>query len=312
MTATFEADTYDPTAQNTSFDLIESVILNDPEIFDIHKRATEEEWFRYPEGRARYKAEIQQTRWYQENNQYARDAITKYKLAQDGKGADWRMLLENARLAIQQRAAELGSELTPERLKQLEGQFVYGGWGAPGRTALLDRALSETVQYQQTPLGNKALRGQAGEVAQSLRQIAVNNGITYDDSFYQQAAQSVAFGLTSTEDWQRDIQEQAASMWPVFADKIRAGVSARSLASPYITTMAEEFEINPNDINLSDPYIRSALGGFSQDGNPEAMNLWDFQKKLRQDPRWMNTSKAQNEITSVTGRVMQMFGLMGG
>jgi hypothetical protein len=47
-------------------------------------------------------------------------------------------------------------------------------------------------------------------------------------------------------------------------------------------------------------------------GDFAPMGLWDFQKKLRQDPRWENTSKAQNEITSTTGRIMQMFGLMGG
>jgi hypothetical protein len=53
------------------------------------------------------------------------------------------------------------------------------------------------------------------------------------------------------------------------------------------------------------------LTGVNDKGEPAATSLWEFQKKLRSDPRWMNTAKAQNEITGVTGKVMQMFGLTG-
>jgi hypothetical protein len=66
-----------------------------------------------------------------------------------------------------------------------------------------------------------------------------------------------------------------------------------------------------NSISLDDPYIRQALTGVNDKGEPAATSLWEFQKKLRSDPRWMNTAKAQNEITGVTGKVMQMFGLTG-
>ena len=312
MSVSFERDTYDPASQNTEFDLIEGVIMSDPQVAAIHKKASEERWFDTATGRARYKAAIQATDWYQNNNRYQRAAATAYQLAKQGKGADWQAMLENARLQIEAKASEKGAALTPAQKKQLESQFIFNGWGEPGREALLDRALSNLVAPQQNMFGQQTYRGQAGETIALLRETATRNGLSYDDGFYRSAAISVTRGLQSVEDFQRDIQEQAAGMWPVFADKIRAGFSARDLASPYIQAMAQEFEINPNEINLQDPYIRSALGGFSQDGSPQAMNLWDFQKKLRQDPRWLNTAKAQNEVTSVTGRVMQMFGLMGG
>ena len=303
---------YDPNAQASEFDLIEGLITSIPEIAAIHKQASEERWFDTAAGRSRYKAAIQKSDWYQNNNQYARRAITAFQLARQGQGADWKTLLENARIQVEQRAAQLGSRLTPEKLRELESKFVYEGWGESGRETLLDRALSETIEPQATGMGGTSFRGMAGNVVQTLRETAMRNGINFDDRFYQTAARSVASGLRTAEDFQRDIREQAATMWPVFSDKIRAGFDARDLASPYINRMAEEFEINPSNINLGDPYIMQALGGFSAEGNPQAMNLWDFTKKLRKDPRWLNTAKAQNEITSVTGRVMQMFGLMGG
>jgi len=314
MATTFAPDTYDPNAQNTEFDLIEGLINSDPDIARIHKQASEERWFDTTIGRERYKAAIQQTKWYQENNKYARAAITAFNLAKQGQGADWKTLLENARLQIEAKAAEIGAQLTPEQIKELESRYIYEGWGEDGRDVLLTRALGNSINYQPnlTGAGGTSLRGLAGNVAENLRLTAINNGLAYDDQFYQSAAQSVAMGMSTQEDWSRDIRENAASLWPVFGQQIRAGVDARALASPYIQSMAQEFEINPQEITLSDPYIRSALGGFSSDGQPQATNLWEFQKKLRQDPRWMNTAKAQNEVTSVTGKVMQMFGLMGG
>lgn len=308
----FEPDVYDPGAEATSFDLVENVIASVPEIEAIHRQAANEGWFETATGRARYKRAIQQSQWYQENNKYARAASIAFEAAQKGQGADWQALLQNARLAIEQRAMELGVALTEEQKKALESQYVYQGWGQDGRDRLLDQALAQNLAPQAGATGVMGFRGNAGQVVENLRRTALENGLTYDDGYYQSAARSVVGGLTSEEDQIRDIQEQAASLWPVFSDKIRAGFSARQLASPYIQMMAQEFEINPNDINLSDPYIRSALGGFGADGSPQAMNMWDFQKKLRQDPRWMNTLKAQNEVTSVTGRVMQMFGLLGG
>jgi hypothetical protein len=314
MATTFAPDTYDPNAQNTEFDLIEGLINSDPDIARIHKEASEQRWFDTTVGRERYRAAIQQTRWYQENNKYARAAITAFNLAKQGTGADWKTLLENARLQVEAKAAEAGAQLNPQAIKELESRYIYEGWGQDGRDSLLTKALAQYINYQPSLTGgaNSSLRGQAGNVAESLRLTAVNNGLNYNDDFYQSAARSVAMGMSTVDDWSRDIRENAASLWPVFGQQIRAGVDARQMASPYIQAMAQEFEINPQEITLSDPYIRSALGGFSNDGQPQATNLWEFQKKLRQDPRWMNTAKAQNEVTSVTGKVMQMFGLMGG
>ena len=99
------------------------------------------------------------------------------------------------------------------------------------------------------------------------------------------------------------LREQAASRWPAYGDRILAGQDARTLASGYINMMAEELELDPYSITLSDPYIQEALGG--------QIGLGDFFQKVRQDPRWMNTRRAQNSIASTTSRVMEMFGLVG-
>ena len=155
-------------------------------------------------------------------------------------------------------------------------------------------------------------RSQSGNLALQLRNLAYDNGLSFSDQYFEQAARSVASGLKTADDFAGEIREQAAGRWPVFSEQIRAGVSARALASPYMNIIADEFEIPVENVSLSDPYVARALGGFTAEGAPQAENLWDFTKRLRQDPRWPKTLKAQNEITGTLGSVMRMFGMMGG
>lgn len=279
------------------------VIYTVPELQGIFQQALDEEW-----SPARMQAAIQNSEWFRNNDQYARTAWAQEQIG----GADWNTNIENAKVAVQLTAAQMGAQITPEELNALARRYVYEGWGETGRQAMMMKALSEEITFLPDERGIATMQGAAGDLVSSLRNLARANGISYADNWYESAARSVASGLSTTEDWERDVREQAASLFPVYSEKIRMGMNVYDLASPYINTMAQELELDPNQITLDDPYIRSALGGMNDQGDFAPMGLWDFQKKLRQDPRWENTSKAQNEVTSVTGRVMQMFGLMGG
>ena len=222
-------------------------------------------------------------------------------------GADWEESLKTAREQVQQFATQMGSSLTPEELNTFAYRYLNEGWDRPGRETLLSKALSENIGMSDTGM----MRGASGNIADDLRAIAEDNGITFSNDFYLSAAKSVNSQLSTIDDWSRDIREQAASLFPVYSDKIRAGVSVRDLASPYISLMQQTLELDPASISLNDPYIRDALGGFSETGDPKATNLWDFQKKLRNDPRWMNTLQANNEITNSFESVLKMFGIRG-
>lgn len=279
------------------------VIYSVPELQGIFTQALNEGW-----SNDRMIAAVQNSEWYRGNNEYARIAWAREQTG----GADWQATLQNARSAVQQAAVASGADLTPAETDALARRYVYEGWDQDGRQALLGQALAGEITYLPDERGMTRLMGGAGDLAAQLREVAYANGMTYSDSYYLSAARSVASGLSTADDWERDIRGQAAGMWQPYADKINAGANVYDLASPYIQTMAQELELSPADITLGDPHIRQALLGVDEAGNPKTMSLWEFQQKLRQDPRWEQTSKAQNEITSVTGRVMQMFGLMGG
>ena len=83
------------------------------------------------------------------------------------------------------------------------------------------------------------------------------------------------------------------------------GIDLDTIYSPYKETMASILEINPNSINVNDPMLRKAIGPDKE------MSIYDFQKTLKQDPRWQYTNNAREEVSSSVQKVLKDFGFMG-
>lgn len=300
-----DADTLDREQVAKEYGYALNVIYSNPELRALFEQAVSDKSGQWqPE---KFKAALQNTDWWRNNDQYARTAWAQEMTG----GADWENYQKVARTAVQQRATELGADLTGAELDSLTRQFLYGGWGEAGRSVFLDQALSGEIAFMPDSRGVMTLRGQAGKFTDRLKQVAIANGLQYSDQWYLDQAQSVAHGLQTEEDVMRDIRNLAAGKWGAWGDKIKAGQNAYDLASPYIQTMADVLEVSPLSIGLNDPYIQRAMTGVDAQGNPAPMSLWDFQRQLRNDPRWMNTNQAQNQVTGVVDAVMQMFGLRG-
>jgi hypothetical protein len=256
------------------------------------------------QGIQNFQNDIMDSEWWKTNNTFARAAFAKKQTDPES----YRIDIENAMERVRREARAMGVPLEETELARLAEQVVVDGWDRPDREFKLRESLN---QYVDRALQQGRPRGELGLYASRFRNTAAANGLRFDDNYYQALAKSVTSGLLSEEDAELEIRDQAASLWPTYSDKIRAGYNARDLASGYIYTMAQELEIDPQSISLDDQYIRGALTGVDDQGNPRAKSLWEFQRELRNDPRWMNTTKAQNEISSIASDVMQMFGLRG-
>lgn len=270
------------------------LIYSVPELQRIFERAVKQQWTR-----EKFIAEFQNTAWFNNNDEFYRTAWTAEKIG----GADWETSVANANAAVEQAAVEMGADLTPEELAALSRRFIYEGWGEPGREVFLARALAGEITYLPTDSGGMAIRGQAGNFVDSLRSIATANGLRYSDDWYLSAARSVGSRLTTEDDWERDIREQAASLYQNYADQIRAGMSATELASPYINLYAQTMEMNPYEVTLDNADVKRAM--------LDGMGLSEFQQMLRDKPEWINTKQGEDKVSEIALRVMKMFGLVG-
>jgi hypothetical protein len=75
--------------------------------------------------------------------------------------------------------------------------------------------------------------------------------------------------------------------------------------------MSNILEIPYTSVDLFDPKIRGALSFTLPDGKVGTKSIYDFEKDLRQDPRWQYTKNAKKTVAESTLRVLQDFGFQG-
>lgn len=266
----------------------------DDDLFQTFQLAFEQDW-----DKARFWSALEQTDWWRRNSKSMREYLLA---AADPNNIDFKNLQEDSREYVLQTALDLGISLDDADIEDLSTQSLMFGWGDPAQKYELERAiLNKPAKGPYT--------GNIMGVSQSLKALAQANGVDYNEKWYEDAALSVASKKTRPDFWEQKVRQQAASMFPVFADQIEAGLNVYDIAQPYIKTMADEWGISPTAITLKDPTLLKGITNFNDKGNPYAMNLGDFRRMLRNDPRWMDTDRAQNDIGRVASQVLAMFGI---
>lgn len=153
--------------------------------------------------------------------------------------------------------------------------------------------------------------GPAGKYFVSLKNLAMDNGINISDDAAKTYANQIAAGTVDENTVVNTLRESASSAFPQYKDQIKAGLNLSTLADPYIQSMSKILEIPSAGINLFDPTIRGALSYTMPDGKVGTKSLYDFEKDLRQDPRWQYTNNAKQDVSNAVQRVLQDFGFMG-
>lgn len=268
----------------------------DDDLFDLFQTAFDEQWTK-----ERWDLEFKATDWYKNNARPMREYLLA---AADPTNADFIEKKKDTAEFVRRSAMNFGKNLSPESIQNLAEQTLMFGWGEPGQEYELQRAIAALPS-------DGEYGGDVRTNADNLKALAAANGVQYDDAWFEGAGVSIASGLSREDFWVNQIQDQAASMFPVFNEQIRAGLSMRQIASPYTKMMQDMWEVDANSISLDDPTLLGALTNYDDKGNPRAINLGEFRQRLRQDPRFMDTTKAQNEVADIASGVLKMFGIGG-
>jgi hypothetical protein len=261
----------------------------------------------------KFTAALMDTKWWKKNAGPAREAWAARQMGTNPDGsftADYQDTLDMASSAVRQQAVAMGAQLDEEELDRLTQRYINEGWSDPRRSQEFMTELAAEIEATTGDVNTGGLMGGAGDFVESLRKTAEKNGLKLSEEYFIGAARSVASGLTTESDWDRDIRKQGASLWPGWEDKIVGGMDAYDLMSGYRTIMAQEFEVLPDTIGMDDPILRQAVTRLDEKGNPAPIGLWDFQTQLRQDPRWMDTKGAQDKMSNIGTDVLRLMGFM--
>jgi hypothetical protein len=91
------------------------------------------------------------------------------------------------------------------------------------------------------------------------------------------------------------------------SDVLSEDVSLDDLSANYKYTMRQILEIPEAQIDVLNPTIQMAL---KNNGNKGAMNLTDFERALKKDPRWGDTSNARETAARYANDILRNFGLI--
>ena len=151
--------------------------------------------------------------------------------------------------------------------------------------------------------------GNASTTRSNLSSLNADYGTGYGSDWLDTAAKSIATGATTEQFWTDKIKSQAAGSNPAWSDQINAGMTLKQIASPYINAYSNILGIDPASINMNDTLLKQGLQG-TDPTKPAAMPLWQFEKQVRQDPRWAQSKDAMDSLSATGSQILKQWGLM--
>jgi len=174
--------------------------------------------------------------------------------------------------------------------------------------------LAAAIKPISSMIGGKPTLGYSGEALtnyKTLVQTARDNGFQVSDILpgaanEQQVLAGIANGSIDINRVQQDARKLAAQGQPQYVrDLLSQGYNLSQVFAPYRKVMGTVLELNPDQIDLNDPLLRSAI---TDKGD---MNLYDFKKAMRADNRWQYTEQAKTDVSTAALSVLKDFGFQG-
>ena len=308
------------------YDLPDYIFNTVPGLGDILVKAVSEGW-----DNDKFLAAAKGTPWWQKNSANIRTRIVdraKYDelraAGEDVTKTDYGLYLQKQTNAVKAKAREIAGVTLTDEQAQSVAQKIYDGFlddDPLAINALIVPFIGKVTSIAGTGTGAQPITGYSGQALQNyqtLQSIAKANGFTIKDilpgistattggDLETAVLQKLALGEIDINRVAQDARILASQGQPQYVrNLLNQGYDLENVYAPYKNQMAAVLEINPDQIDLNDPTLRSAI---TDKGD---MNLFDFKRQLRQDNRWQYTQSAREEVSSGAMKVLQDFGFQG-
>jgi hypothetical protein len=300
----------------TDLSLPEVLFNRVPSLKNLLERYVSEKWTA-----DKLRKEIRNDTWYKQNSAEIKTRfVQKYNyddLVATGQAqgtTDYEMKIAQIEKNLAARAAQLGSGAAsdPAALRKA-AENLYITNRSEDQSYITD-FLAASIRPTTSMIGGKLTEGYSGQALldyQNLQSIAKNNGFKLSDIIpgaqtEQQVLAGIANGTIDANRIAQDARKLAAQGQPTYVrDLLGQGYDLSQVYAPYKQTMASILELNSDQIDLNDPTLRM---GITDKGD---MNLYDFQKMLRQDSRWQYTGNAKESVSTSALQVLRDFGFQG-
>ena len=303
-------------AGETDFALPETIFNNVPSLKAILQRYVAEDWTE-----SKLRKAIRDDVWYRQNSGAIKQRYVQLfnyrdmvKTGQAQGTTQYEQDIAKLERQLADKARQVGSGIAsdPAALrKAAENMYITN-------VGIDDAMTTDFIAAAIRPIGSmiagqptSGYSGQALKDYQAIQSIAQANGFRVKDivpggQTEQQVLQGIATGAIDPNRLAQDARKLAAQGQPQYVrDLLGQGYNLDQVFAPYRQTMANVLEINPDEIDLNDQTLRSAI---SDKGD---MNIYDFKKTLKRDNRWQYTENAKQEVSDMTLKILRDFGFQG-
>ncbi|HET7639975.1 MAG TPA: hypothetical protein VFK47_14700, partial [Ktedonobacteraceae bacterium] len=283
---------------NENYGLSASFMESDPELADLYSQAVANTW-----NPNQIAAALHQTNWWINNSDTARKMLVEKQT----NPAQYQQDINNRVIELTDLASKLGVHLSPNGMQTIASMSLVMNLN----DAQIKTYLSKYLELSQ----QGHFSGYAGQVELGIREYAREMGVPVTDEYVKNAVTGIVSGADSLQARRANIQTIAESTFPAYADQIKEGVTVGQIAAPYLATQAKLWEQDPNSIDLFDPTLRGALqqttkASETSDAIPTQLPLYDFEKQLRQNAKWLTTNNARESMTSTAKSILSDMGLV--
>lgn len=274
-----------------SYGFVGQLAAGIPDLRAILDRAIREEWV--PE---QFTRTLMDSAWWKTNAESVRQ-LTRLQATDP---ATYEQNLRNAENKLQMMAGQMGRTIDQPRAMALH--VLLGNFD----DEQIKQHISMTSKMTATPDGN--LMGDSAQVGNYLREVATNYGMAFTERNVRDAVWRIQSGMDTIDGWEALARQRAKAQFPHLAQQIDAGMTVRDVADPYIATYAQTLEIPETGVRLNDPKVMQALNQRNPDGSSSTKPMWQFQRELKDDPRWDKTNNAKQEAFGMLSRIGKDFG----
>ena len=179
----------------------------------------------------------------------------------------------------------------------------------------LNNLTEQEIQERFTPFLEKAivegadLGGRAAEFERGIVQWAQRNGLQLSGNSVAKYVTAGVEGRSTLDDIKNDLRRTYLSgSYPAWSDRIMQGDDPVDIAAPYKQRMARMLEMGEDEIDLNDQLLQKAMQGVGADGKPSVTPLYEFDRQIREDPRWPQTDNAYEIYTRAGTDLLKTFG----
>lgn len=177
---------------------------------------------------------------------------------------------------------------------------VAGGLNADEKEQLALDIIGKYIPIE----GIENVGGAIGNNLRTIKSLASDYGMALSDTElrkYSIDSLTTADGLKNIE---TKFNNLARVKYRALVPYLDQGLSVRDIASEYMSKKAQLLELNPAQVQLTDPDIQAAFTGES------LVPLYQFEMGLRKNPQWQYTNNARSEASSYALSVLQDFGIV--